>query len=156
MSEKPIGVGVRFISIRETSISSNLNDEIIASFNHDDLELGIGFTPKGFPKDKTLAMSITVLYQYKVKTKHKEIFKFTTETLFEFEDANNDAIKIEDKTVFIADDLMVDLLEVCIGATRGMMSYKLIGLPNDLNLPMFDVSLLVKNNKNDQEEKDEK
>ena len=145
MSEESKQIGIQFKSIKETSFSNKLNDEILIDFNHDNLELGVGFSLQGFPKDKSIGLSVSIFYKYKVGNKHKEFFKFTTETLFKFENTYEDIIKIEEKTVFVADELMANLLSISIGATRGMMSYKVSSLPIDLVLPLFDISNLLPN-----------
>lgn len=145
MSEESKEIGMQFKSIKETSFSNKLNDDILNDFNQDNLELGLGFSLKGFPVEKTIALSVSIFYKYKIGSKHKEIFKFTTETLFKFENTDDDIIKIEESKVFVADELMANLLSISIGATRGMMSYKVSSLPIDLVLPLFDISKLFPN-----------
>lgn len=145
MSEESKEIGMQFKSIKETSFSNKLNEEILNDFNQDNLELGLGFSVKGFPAEKTIALSVSISYKYKIGNKHKEFFKFTTETLFKFENTDDDIIKIEESTVFVADELMSNLLSISIGATRGMMSYKVSSLPIDLVLPLFDISKLFPN-----------
>ena len=145
MLEEGKEIGIQFKSIKETSFSNKLNDEIIINFNHENLELGLSFSLRGFPIEKSVALSITIFYKYKIGNKHKEFFKFTTETLFKFENTYDDIIKIEEATVFVADELMATLLTVSIGATRGMMSYKVSSLPIDLVLPLFDISKILPN-----------
>ena len=136
-------IGVKFKSIKETSFNNKLNDEIVNDFNHENLELGLSFSLKGFPNEKSVTLSITILYKYKIGNKHREFFKSTTETLFKFENTQDDIIKIEETTVYVADELMATLLSVSIGATRGMMSYKVSSLPIDLVLPLFDISKIL-------------
>ncbi|TDE27067.1 hypothetical protein E0I61_15585 [Flavobacterium ranwuense] len=145
MSEESKEIGVQFKNIKETLFSNKLSDDIVNDFNHDNLELGLAFSLKGFPNEKSVALSLTIFYKYKIENKYKEFFKFTTETLFKFESTYDNVIKIEDSKVFVADELMGTLLSISIGATRGMMSYKVSNLPIDLVLPLFDISKLLPN-----------
>lgn len=143
MSEKGKIIGIKFKSIKETSFSNKLNDEIINNFNHDNLELGLGFSFKGFPNEKSVSLFVTISYKYKTGVKSKEFFNFTTETLFKFEDTDDEIVKIEESKVEMPDELMENLLSISVGATRGMMSYKVASLPIDLVLPLFDVADLL-------------
>lgn len=139
----------QFNGIQETSVSSKITDEIVSNFSQEKVQLNLGFSLRGNPVDSTIVLAIVVKFKLKIAEKYKEFFSFSTDTIYKFKNLDDKLIKIEESEIFVDDDLMINLLSISVGATRGMMSYKVSSFPFELLLPLFDVSDILEqaNNK---------
>jgi len=140
-------IAVRIKSIKEVEFSNKLNDEILRNFDEHKVETKLGFAIFGNKEDSSVAMNINVRYIYSSSEKKREFFTFKTETIFKFSDMqeHENVIKIEESTVFVSDELMGMMLNISIGATRGMISYRSasLGLPNNLVIPLVDLDAFL-------------
>ncbi|MNK40619.1 hypothetical protein D3C87_592690 [compost metagenome] len=145
MSEEK-DLNLDFKGIKEISFNNKFNDNILRDFNEDNILLAVGFSITGNKDNNIVSIIIDIKYRYPVlNSKPIEFFSFSTESFFQFYDLENNQSKLEikDDSVFVEDDLMIFLLSISIGATRGMISYKLSSLPVDIVLPIIDVTTLM-------------
>lgn len=141
---------VAFKGIKEVSFSTKLSDDILNNFDQKNVDLRIGFSVTGNEKLSSVSINLFIDYRYKSGSgKPKDFFNLETETDFKFKDvsSNTERLIISDEVVSVDDDLMKILLDVSLGATRGIVSYKMANLPIKLVLPLIDPIKLINLNK---------
>lgn len=157
MSEEKKNIGLRILDIKELSYSNKISDELIKNFNEDKVDIKLGFGVNGDQKESTISLSIIIHFRYPLSTdsKFKDFLKLETETTFKIFNYTENDIRFEDvnNQIFIDDNLMSIFLSTSIGATRGMLAYKIASLPINLVLPLFDMSQILPPNKNEQKVK---
>lgn len=142
MSNKT-GLGIQIKEIKEVSFHNKVTEELVKDFDSNNLNVKLNFTVLSNQVEGSIALTINVIFKYNVGGKFRDILLFSTCTVFKFSNyENSEEIRLEETKVFIADKLMQFLLNLAIGATRGMMSYKNASLPIDLVMPIIDLSPL--------------
>ena len=148
MDNKKSSVGMKVLEIREISFSNKLTDYVIENFEEDKLIFKLGVSVIGVEAENIINLLVNVNYLMKDENNPKkqiEFFKMETETSFKLDKPNETHVKYHDdgKRIFINDELMALFLNVAIGATRGMLAYKVASLPINLVLPMVDLSNFI-------------
>ena len=148
MEKKDSSVGMKVLEIREISFSNKLTDYVIENFREDKLIFKLGISVNGVESKNIINLLINVNYLMQDENSPKkqiEFLKMETETSFKLDNPNENHVKYNDdgKRIFIHDDLMALFLNVAIGATRGMLAYKVASLPINLVLPMVDLSNFI-------------
>lgn len=146
MAKDKVQLQLQFKGIKEKSFSNTFDEEILKDFRENNIELSIGFSVSGSAEEEILAITILTKFRYLLPNKKaKQFITFSTESTFKFSDLlkHKDEVKISDSEVFVNDNLMALLLNVAIGATRGMLAYKTTNLPIALTLPLVDVKELM-------------
>lgn len=140
-------LGIQILNIKEVSFNNN-SFELPSEFQQDRVEMKLGFSVDCQADKDLVSLIFEVSFRYSDSPKPKSFINFSTQTTFKFfNHKDSDQIKIEKDSVFVEDELMTFLLNISIGATRGMLSYRVANLPVNLVLPIIDVSsLLPKNN----------
>ena len=157
MTEEKKDIGLRILEIKELSYSNKLSDDLINNFNEEKADIKLGFGVSGNEKDSSISISIIVHFKYPIaeKIKFKEFLKLETETTFKIFNYTENDIRFEDDNnqIFINDNIMSVFLSTSIGATRGMLAYKVASLPVNLVLPLFDMSQILPPTKNKKKSK---
>lgn len=157
MTEEKKNIGLRILEIKELSYSNKLSDDLINNFNEEKADIKLGFGVSGNEEQNTISISIIVHFKYPIaeKTKFKEFLKLETETTFKIFNYTENDIRFEDDNnqIFINDNIMSVFLSTSIGATRGMLAYKIASLPVNLVLPLFDMSQILPPTKNKKKSK---
>ncbi|APZ47028.1 hypothetical protein BW723_12365 [Polaribacter reichenbachii] len=149
MNKKNEGFGVKIQEIKEISFSSKVTDDLIENFDDENVEIKLGFSVRGDFEKNILFIGVIVHFYSNQSTKHKEFLKLETSTSFSALNFTDDDIKFIDgnKEIFINDELMYVFLSTAIGATRGMLAYKIASLPINICLPIIDMDQLIPKNK---------
>lgn len=148
MNKETEGLGIKIQEIKEISFSNKVNDELVENFDDDKVEIKLGYFVRGDFKKNTITIGLIVNFYYQEGIKSKEFLKLETSTTFNVSNFSDDDIRFIDgnKEIFISDDLMRIFLNTAIGATRGMLAYKIASLPINICLPLFDMENLIPKN----------
>jgi hypothetical protein len=148
MAKKESNVGMKVLEIREISFSNKLTDYVIENFQENKLIFKLGISVNGIKSENIINLLINVNYlmnDEKNPKKPIEFLNMETETSFKLDKPDEIHVKYHEdgKRIFIHDELMALFLNVGIGATRGMLAYKVASLPINLVLPMVDLSNFI-------------
>lgn len=148
MNKEATGLGIKIQEIKEISFFNKVNDELVKNFDDEKVEIKLGFAVKGDFKKNTIIILIVVQFHSLHAVKPKEFLKLETSTSFNVNNFSDEDIKFidGDKEIFINDELMTVFLNTAIGATRGMLAYKIASLPINICLPLFDMDDLIPKN----------
>jgi|SRR5690606_197323 len=149
MDEQIEGLSIKIHEIKEISFSNKLNDEFVENFDDEKVEIKLGYAVRGDSEKNAITIGIIVHFNSLESIKPKEFLKLETTTTFYLKDFSDDDIKFinDNKEIFINDGLMYVFLNTAIGATRGMLAYKIASLPINICLPLFDMDKLIPKNK---------
>tara|TARA_R110002012_G_scaffold55398_4_gene141458 strand:- start:122485 stop:122967 length:483 start_codon:yes stop_codon:yes gene_type:complete len=148
MEEKENSVGIKLLEIREVLFSNKMSDYLVDNFDEDKLNFKLGFSVTGDKKKNIINLSVIINYLFVDKKKYKkplEFLKLETETSFQLFNTTEEQIKFEkgSNRIFIGDDLMLLFMNSAIGATRGMLAYKIASLPINFIFPLIDVARVL-------------
>lgn len=145
MKDENRNIGIKIQEIKELSFSNKIGDELIENFDDEKVGAKLGIAVRGDSEKHTISVSILLRYQYRLEDKTKEFLKLETDTTFGILNFGDEDIKYNSQKneVFINDGLMMTFLNTAIGATRGMLAYKMASLPINLVLPLFDMKQLM-------------
>ncbi len=144
MKEK--GISIKINEIKELSFSNKLFDELIENFDSEKVKIKLGFGVVGNPKKNRISIKVMInfLYVLKKNKNPKSFLELESITEFKIHDFTDEDIEfISDEETFIDDDLMYVFLNTAIGATRGMLAYKIASLPINLVLPLFSIDQII-------------
>lgn len=151
MEEAIKNIGIKIQEIKELSFSNKLFDGLAENFDEENVDIKLGYAVRGESDKKNISIYIIIHFIYKTEksSKLKEFLKLETNTTFKVQDYTDDDIKFinDDNEIFINDELMYVFLNTAIGATRGMLAYKMASLPINLVLPLFDMDQLIPSKK---------
>lgn len=148
MSKNKAPIGIKILSIKETSFINKLTDFIVENFTEEKLDVKVGMAVKGDSKKDLIIISALVVYSFKESESKKpvEFIKLETENtfkLFNIKD-NEEKIRFEEDQIFIDDEFMKIFLNTSFGAIRGMFAYKMASLSLNIVLPLLDVNTFIK------------
>lgn len=137
---------VRIIKIEESSFKSRISKFEGVKFKSEDIyhvsTIDIESIGKITDKIKKIQCRIKVEIYIKQEDPENLIVEFETSTRFEIKGSKQ--IKITNgKITFIDNALLFIIISTSIGATRGMLSYKLASMPFDFILPILDVGAML-------------
>lgn len=149
MKKQTEGFGIKIQEIKEISFSNKITDDLVEKFDDEKVEIKLGFAVRGDFKKNTIIIGIIVHFNSLESVKPKEFLMLETSTSFRIQNFTDDDIRFIDgnKEIFINDELMYVFLSAAIGATRGMLAYKIASLPINICLPLFDMDELIPKNK---------
>ncbi len=149
MNKHKEGLGIKIQEIKEISFSNKINEELVENFDDEEVEIKLSYAVRGDFQKSAIIISVIVHFNSLDKIKSKEFLKLETSTIFNVRNFSDDDIRFIDdkKEVFINDELMEVFLNTAIGATRGMLAYKIASLPINICLPLFDMDELIPKNK---------
>lgn len=153
MSENK-GLLITFKGIKELGFSSDLRENIIKEFDESLIDFNLGFSINPDKDSEIINILLDVVYEYRLNGKYIKFLEFKSETIFKFENSEfNEEIIIGEDSVKLSDPLFLYLMNITVGATRGMMAYKVSALPIDIVLPIIDLTSLL-DAKNEEESKE--
>lgn len=155
MNKQEEGLGIKIQEIKEISFSNKVNEELVENFDDEKIEIKLGFAVRGDFEKNIIIIGIIVHFNSLEKVKSKEFLKLETSTAFNVRNFSDDDIRFIDgnKEIFINDELMNVFLNTAIGATRGMLAYKIASLPINICLPLFDMDHLIPKKKSSKKSK---
>lgn len=149
-------IGIQIQEIKEISFSNKLTDELVEKFDEEKVDVKLGYAVRGDYKKSIISIGVIIHFiSHLVEKKTKEFLKLETSTSFRIQNFTDEDIKFidGDNEIFINDELMYVFLNTAIGATRGMLAYKIASLPINIYLPLFDMDQLIPKNKTDKKSK---
>lgn len=149
MNKQEEDLSIKIQEIKEISFSNKVNEDLVENFNDDKVEIKLGYAVRGNFEKNTIIIGIIVHFNSLVKEKPKEFLKLETTTTFNISNFKDDDIRFIDdnKEIFINDELIYVFLNTAIGATRGMLAYKIASLPINICLPLFNIDDLIPKDK---------
>lgn len=145
MNKQEEGLGIKIQEIKEIAFSNKVYEELVENFDDDKVEIKLGYAVGGNFEKNTIIIRIIVNFNSLLKEKSQEFLKLETSTTFNISNFTEDEIRYSDgnKEIFITDELMFVFLNTAIGATRGMLAYKIASLPINICLPLFNMDDLI-------------
>ena len=147
---KANSLGIKITELKEVSYSNQITSEIKDNFSEENVDMRLAFVINSFPKDELLEIRIILEYRYRFPSgKHKTFFSLECSNVFLFDKLkeNEDLIRLGNEETEIADPLMVRLLNICLGNTRGFAASKFAVLPINLIMPLVNPLAMIDSNK---------
>lgn len=157
MGKQIEGLGIKIYEIKEISFANKINEDLIEKFDDDKVEIKLGYAVRGDFEKSAITIGVIVHFYSTESGKPKDFLKLETTTTFHLQNITDDDIKFIDgnQEIFINDNLMQVFLNTAIGATRGMLAYKMASLPINICLPLFNLDNLIPKNKSTKKLKNE-
>ncbi len=147
---KTNSLGIKIKELKEVSYSTQITSEITDNFNEENVDMRLAFMIHSFPKDEMLEIRMMLEYRYRIPMgKPKTFFSLECSNVFLFDklNENEDIIRLGNEETEIADPLMVRLLNICLGNTRGFAASKFAVLPINLIMPLVNPLDMIANSR---------
>lgn len=129
-------ISIRIQNIQETEFSC-IYDFDYDLMNSDLLEVGLKFETNIIAKDNICNIDLSVRYKYEEK------ILLTLGVLFGFEITPIYALMDENEEEAIPEDLLLNMLNIAVGAIRGILFLKMQNTPlHKYYLPIFSISFI--------------
>lgn len=147
---KTNSLGIKIKELKEVSYSTQITSEITDNFSEDNVDMRLAFMVHSIPNDELLEIRMMLEYRYRFPLgKPKTFFSLECSNVFLFDKLkeNEDLIRLGSEESEIADPLMVRLLNICLGNTRGFAASKFAVLPINLIMPLVNPLDMIANKK---------
>ena len=137
---------IQIHDLKEVSYLTQITSDITSDFSDENVDMRLSFLLNGSPNDSLLEIRIRLEYRYRFSNNRpKTFFSLEISTFFLFENLphNQELIILGEKRTHVDDSVIIRLLNISIGNTRGYAASKFATLPINLVMPLVNPQSLL-------------